>query len=359
MEDLVSVVIASRDRTFELARTLSDLASQDYRPLELVVVDDASEQSLEPTVTAQWHDAVFKRRETSMGQSHCRSYAFGIAKGKYVLQLDDDASLTRAGDLATAVRVMEEHPELGVIALYSYNGLELPPDFQAPSETRYALSFLGAGALFRRAALAEVGGYLSFFHSHWEEEELSIRMLKGGWAILALPTVVIHHRLSGINRRAAQTWKRGLRNQLWAMVIHMPLRRLPLELGWKLALGFVDAVKYCRPLLFLAAVTNFLIGIPKALVLRCPMSKDTLRRYDALRFGEIRTVEEWRSPPAITPRDLWRWFRGVWWHRPRSRPFWSRQKGDLGESLMNSYASIGGGAKSQGVGREPAKRQSS
>jgi hypothetical protein len=99
-------------------------------------------------------------------------------------------------------------------------------------------------------------------------------------------------------------------------------------------------VRYFLPHLFIAALAGFLIGLPKALALRRPMSKEELCRYDALRFVAIRSIEEWRNPPVCTARDLWCWFRNVWWNRPRSRPFWSTKKGDLGRSAMNSYARI-------------------
>src|ERR1035437_5123447 len=113
-ESLVSVVIASRNRPDELARTLADLALQDYHPLEVVVVDDASDQSLEATVRHHWPDAVFVRRRVCTGQCDCRNYAFTLAKGKYLLQLDDDASLTRRDGISKTVHAMDEHPEVGV-----------------------------------------------------------------------------------------------------------------------------------------------------------------------------------------------------------------------------------------------------
>jgi hypothetical protein len=240
---------------------------------------------------------------------------------------------------------MEQHPEVGIIAFYTYNGPILPPDLQTPADPKYGPSFLGAGALFRSAAIKQTGGYTPFFKGHFEEEELSIRMLKNDWAILELPEILIHHRVSPINRRSAQTWQRGVRNTLWAMAVHMPLRRIPVELGWKFVLGFVDAVKYARPHLYVAAVAAFLARIPSSVAMRKPMSRLALLRYDALRFGEMRTLEQWREPAPISLRDRWRWFSKTWWNRPRSRPFWSGKSGDVGKSRMNSYAKINGAPK--------------
>jgi GT2 family glycosyltransferase len=336
----VSVLIASRNRPDDLALTLDDLASQDYRAVEIVVIDDASTESLESIVKEHRPDASFHRRVAATGLCDCRNQLFTLARGEFILQLDDDATLTGPDDITTAVRAMELHREVGVIAFYSYNGPTFPSDFQRGGKQKYGTSFLGAGALFRASALQQADGYTSFFQGHWEEQELCIRLLKHDWACLEMPSLVIHHRVSSINRRATLGWQRGLRNQLWAMVMHMPLRRLPVEFGWKLCLGIMDAVRFFRPYAFLSALVSFLIGLPRVLSLREPMSQIPMRRYDALRFTEIGSIDEWRQPSVRTLRDLWLWFRNTWWNRPRSRPFWSSTKGDLGRSNMNTYASV-------------------
>ena len=48
MTPLVSVLIVTRNRPAELHKTLMDLRLQAYSPLELIVVDDASDEPIAP-----------------------------------------------------------------------------------------------------------------------------------------------------------------------------------------------------------------------------------------------------------------------------------------------------------------------
>lgn len=334
---LVSVVIPTRNRPDDLAITLQQLRKQDYEHLEVIVIDDASNPPLEEVVTRHWPEAEYIRHPECRGQCAGRSLAFERARGKYIVNLDDDSCFTRIHELREAVGFLEGRSEIGILTFFVYNGKQLPENLQAEGEARYCVSYLAGGSVMRKEALATTGGYVEFFENHWEEEELSLRMLKAGWGIYYYPSVIIHHRVSPVSRRAGRTWMRGLRNQLWAQVMHLPAARLPIEIGWKLVMGFRDCVAYLMPHRFLQAVLLFLAGLPRAIRSRKGMDPLALRRYDALRFSVVLTASDYTSPPAIGAKEVWRWWTRVWWHRPRSRGFWDRGKGDLGKSSVTGY----------------------
>jgi GT2 family glycosyltransferase len=329
---LVSAIIPTRNRPDELRQTLESLKTQTYRPIEVVVVDDASTDPPEVLVHSIWPEAVFLRHNVNVAQCRCRNDAFAAARGQYLLHLDDDASLTRPDDLWGAVRCMEAEPRLGVLAFYVFNGQVLPETGLPAASPRYTASFVGAGALMRKAAIDAAGGYREFFENDWEEEDLSIRVIDAGWRIQFFSDVVVHHRVSPQGRRSSRTWMRALRNKMWAMVMHMPARRMPLELAAKLAGGMWDAVRLLRPHRFLQAVWLFLLGLPRAMKLRRPVSELTLRRLDAMRFGVVHTAEEFADPPAITVREVLAWFRTCWWNRPRQRNVWDPRSGGVGSA---------------------------
>ena len=88
---LVSILIATKDRPDDLRRTLRELRRQVYPAIELIVIDDGSATQLQPIVNEEWPQAVFIRCEQSLGQCKRRSEGFQIAKGDYILQLDDDS----------------------------------------------------------------------------------------------------------------------------------------------------------------------------------------------------------------------------------------------------------------------------
>jgi GT2 family glycosyltransferase len=334
---LLTILIVTRNRPGELRATLEGLQKQDYKPFELIVIDDASDESLEDLVLSIHPSARFYRHCEPLGCAPRRTEGFALAKGDYIVQLDDDSCFTAPTGLTVAVRFLERRPEVGALAFYVYNGRTLPANLTIDRCERYVIGFLGAGVMFRKSALAATCGYRAFFGNHGEEHELSIQLLKAGWATLYFPSVVIHHRVSPQGRHSARTWMRGLRNTLWTLVLHLPVKRLPLELAWKLLLGLRDSIFHLRPHRLIQAVAEFLWGLLPIIKLRRPMRAVDLRRYDALRFQMLQTVEQFENPPSCTVRDVLSWFGTVWWNRPRSRPFWDRRPGDLGRSPVVGY----------------------
>jgi GT2 family glycosyltransferase len=330
MSPLVTILIATRDRPDDVRRTLLRLRHQSYREIELLVIDDGSLPRLERIVREAAPDATYIYREQSAGQSKRRSEGFAIAKGKYILQLDDDSWPVHPEALYSAVKVLEERPEVGILSFQIFNGERLP-DALPVLEARYHSSFVGCGALIRSIVVTGTGGYRSFFGNEWEEPELSLRVMKAGYAIFFLPEVVIHHDMSPHNRLTARTWMRGFRNKLWAIVMHFPARRLPLEMSWVVAIAAFDAVRLLRVGVFAQGIREFFQGLPRVRRLRDPMSNLVLRRYDAMRFGTIQTSEQYSDPPALSIKSLMKWFRG-WRDRPRQRSFWDRRPGDVGTS---------------------------
>jgi GT2 family glycosyltransferase len=333
----VTIMIASRDRRQDLAATLRRLRLQNYA-CRLCVIDDGSTPPLEDVVLREWPDAAVQRFEQSAGQSDRRSCAFRIIESEYILQLDDDSSPVDPDAVRRAVDLLDRSPHLGALAFHIFNGPALPTVAATSATGRYGTAFVGCGALLRTSAARQTAGYRAFFRGEWEEQELGLQLMKKGWALYYAPNLVIHHRLSGVNRDSARTWMRGVRNKLWSLVMHFPLRRLPFEFAWTLFNGCWDAIRLLRFVLLFRALGEFAGGLPRAMRLREPMDKLTLARYDALRFREIRTEQEWLHPPACGFASLFAWFQTQWLHRARQRSFWDRRAGDVGKSTSVSFA---------------------
>lgn len=334
---LVTILIATKDRPAELKHTLRQLRGLTYPAIEMLVIDDGSAAPVEPVVRSIWPEAVCVREEESAGQSQRRTEGFTLSQGKYILQLDDDSYPVSPDALDRAVSFLERNPHIGALAFHIFNGVDLP-EVSPVVDARYVPSFVGCGVLFRNEVLQRTGGYQWFMHSQGEEEELALRILKQGSALRFYPEVLIHHHLSPQNRHSATAWMRGLRNKLWSLIMHHPLRRLPFEMSWTLAVAIWDALRLVRPHYLARGLCEFFLGLPRALRLREPMSPQTLKLYDALRWRGVYTEEEFRNPPPCSLADIWRWYRTAWRNRPRQRSWWDRQPGDTGSSLTVRFA---------------------
>lgn len=338
MAPLVTVLIATKDRPEELRLTLSEMRKQRYPGMELLVIDDGSRSPVEPLVRQVWPDAVVVRHETNAGQCARRNEGFQLARGEFILQLDDDCSLIGENDLELAIHRLEASESAAGIVFYVINSLILPEKIETASlRGGCVAAFLGAAVLFRTSAIRNTAGYREFFSNEWEEEELGLQILGLGLKMIFEPAIVAHHRLSALNRNSARTWMRGLRNRIWAMVIHVPLPRLLPEVGWKILLGAWDGLRLLRPRLFLQALSQAVIGLPRAWRLRQPLSPIGLRRYDALRMSTVLSPAEFDDPPRRTmSRFLEFWRR--WRNRARNRSAWDTREGDTGTSYTIAYA---------------------
>lgn len=87
---LVSVNILSFNRKEELKNTLTKVHEQDYKNIEIIVVDNASSDGSAEMVEKEFPDVHLIKLDKNIGIAGWNE-GFKVAKGKYVLVLDDDA----------------------------------------------------------------------------------------------------------------------------------------------------------------------------------------------------------------------------------------------------------------------------
>lgn len=90
-DPLVSVIIPTRNRGGRLPRALASVQRQTYPRLEIIVVDDASEDGT-PEIVAQMKDPRirYERHDTNRGGAAARNTGIRAATGEIIGFLDDD-----------------------------------------------------------------------------------------------------------------------------------------------------------------------------------------------------------------------------------------------------------------------------
>jgi GT2 family glycosyltransferase len=336
-EPLVTILISAFRRPEELRITLRSLKEQDYANTEILVIDDASPESLEPIVKLESPRARFIRRTQNLGYIENRSAGLREARGKYVLILDDDASLTRPNDLGRTVRLLESKPSVAVIALKTHVGSRARPELEDGEPERLIHTFYGAANLVRRDVVNAAGGFRAVFVYGGEESDLALRLLEMGYYVLLVPSIVAHHRLSSINRDDARAWALGHRNSLWMVVLNYPSPQAMGSLAIKLCMLVLDGFRTGRGRLTLRAGGSFLKGLPTIVRMRKAVSWQTMRRHAILRKRVVYEIGDIDRNGRLSVSEHWTWVSKTWRLRRRPSSFWSARAGQRGKSPLARF----------------------
>jgi GT2 family glycosyltransferase len=229
-DDRIGVVIASRNRLGPLERTLERVLALPERPC-VVLVDNASTDGTVAAVRDRFPSVeVIALARNEGGAARTR----GVERltTPYVAFCDDDSwwspgALTRAADL------LDDHPSLGLVAARILVGEEERVDptseHMSASPLRRepdlpgvpVLGFLACGAVVRRAAYLEAGGFESRLGVGGEEELLALDLAAAGWSLVYVDDVVAHHDPPPRPDQGPRA-RRLVRNELWTVWMRRP-----------------------------------------------------------------------------------------------------------------------------------------
>jgi GT2 family glycosyltransferase len=164
----VAVVIATRNRGTELLGTLARLRALDEQP-SIMVVDNGSTDGTAELVRIRCPGVQVVGLRRNRGGA-ARTVGARLVDSPYVAFSDDD-SWWAPGALGQAAELLDRHPRLAVLAARVLVGPDrrrdpvcdemahspLPPADDLPGPS--VLGFIACGAVVRRSAFLEVGGF--------------------------------------------------------------------------------------------------------------------------------------------------------------------------------------------------------
>ena len=198
----VTVVMATQDRRDRVLDTLGRLAALPERP-PVVLVDNGSTDGTADAVVAAFPDVTVLRPGRNLGAVG-RTLGVEAARTPYVAFSDDD-SWWAPGALARAAEHFDACPRLALLAARILVGpqerldpvceemaaspLPAEPDLPGPP----VLGFVACGAVVRRTAYLQVGGFSPVVFFLGEETVLSQDLAAAGWGLAYVDDVVAHH----------------------------------------------------------------------------------------------------------------------------------------------------------------------
>lgn len=268
----LSVVILNYN-TRELLRAClqSVLASEAPGGVEVIVVDNCSADRSAEMVEADFGAVSLIRSPYNGGFSFGNNLGLRRAQGRYLLLLNPD-TLVPAGALATLVRFMDEHAEVGACGPRLVRGdgtldMACRRSFPTPEVSfyrllglsklfprsrrfgRYNLTFLdehalaevdsvvGACMLVRRSAVEQVGLLDEAYFMYGEDLDWAFRIKAAGWKVYYVPqATVLHYKRESARQQPERTIKEFYRAMLVFHRKHYAARTF-FALNWLIVAG--------------------------------------------------------------------------------------------------------------------------
>lgn len=221
-QPFVSIVIVTWNSARDLPACLEALERQDYSNLEIVVVDNASQDESLQIAREKIPNAIFICNPENRGFCGGHNQGINASHGEYYLPLNPDVEL-EPGFISAMVEVLESDPKNGMAAACLYLGTKenTPRRFDSTglfidrkrrqylrghgsedtgqySQIEEVFGVDGAAPLYRREMLEDIrfeGQYFDeAFHSHKEDVDLAWRARIYGWRAVYTPLAVAYHQ---------------------------------------------------------------------------------------------------------------------------------------------------------------------
>ena len=185
-DPLISVVMPTHNRANILSKTVDSILQQTHANLELLVIDDASEDETAAVVAAYMRtDARVKYHclPEQRGPGYARMHGARLAKGDYIALTDDD-DISYPPRLEWQLHYLQRHKDMDACCCLYHNergqpiyppwSAELPTDKNLTRHIASCPFYLVQNSMFRKTVLLACG-YRDFFAAAMEDVDLTLR----------------------------------------------------------------------------------------------------------------------------------------------------------------------------------------
>lgn len=213
---IVSVQYGHAEITLEMIKSLKQIT---YPNIEIIIVDNASPDDNPDIVKEKYPEIIYIKSDTNLGFAGGNNLGFQVAKGKYILMLNNDTEV-ESDFLEPLVDKMESDSSIGIVSpkirffytpdTLQYVGYEsINPitqrggakgfgekDLGQYEEDMEASYGHGAAMMIPIRVIKEVGLMADVFFLYYEELDWAHRIRNAGYKIYYVHNSLIYHKES-------------------------------------------------------------------------------------------------------------------------------------------------------------------
>ncbi|MBI2617405.1 glycosyltransferase [Candidatus Gottesmanbacteria bacterium] len=224
------IILSSPGRNAAIFRCLDSVMKSTSKSFEVIVVDNGSTPKKEKRIRQEFPTAIYIDMKSNRGIEGF-SRGFMQSTGKYILALDDDASILPDTLEVAHTRLRTLPKRIGVVGCNSYNpktGQYYHEDY-LKNPTRALYNQTIGGTLFKREIFSKSGYYDGKFFCWMHEDDLFIRIRNAGYFAIFDPLIKIRH-FDNWSKVRKLMYYLMFRNFVWLTIKHFSLWYIPLLL---------------------------------------------------------------------------------------------------------------------------------
>ncbi len=215
---LVSIITVNFNQTEMTCALLQSIREQEFRNLEIIVVDNGSSNDPGAIIQARFPEVIFLRSTTNLGFAGGNNIGIGAARGQYLFFVNNDTEIPRYC-IQQLADFLQANPKCGVVSpllyyftpspsLIQYAGMTPVSNvtarnntvgartvdtgqFTQPVPTAYAH---GAAMMVPARVVQEVGTMYPPFFLYYEELDWCERIRAAGYEIWVQPLAKMYHK---------------------------------------------------------------------------------------------------------------------------------------------------------------------
>jgi len=254
----------------------------EYPDLEIIVIDNDSNDSTQAMVTELFPKVICHKMETNVGIAG-RNAGISKATGDIIITLDDDVIGIDDHVIEELINIFQEQAMTGAICFR----ITAPGTSEVInwchhykiddySHKEFITNEITEGAVaFRKSVLKKSGLYPEIFFISHEGPDLACRIMNAGFNVIFSPRIAVEHFHSQSGRKSWRRYYYDTRNQFWFVARNYPLSWSIKYLLFGIVAMFIysmrdQCLKYC-----LKGVYDGLKGLSNNLKYRQPITSKT------------------------------------------------------------------------------------